>query len=155
MAFESAIKTLQMILIARIENLSGKEYFGGDIVKQKVSLSQILVLSIIWLILVFLQHIVCFDFFDTNLWYLYLMAISFALLHYVISSVIVKKSKQFVSLPIALVYLLLSVAKLNQILVYQNYQPYPIGLTVCCFILDAIGALRTILLMNKFYPRKK
>lgn len=103
-------------------------------------------LFICWGTLMMVQHISTFDIFDSNSWHLYLIACSAALLHYLIIYFSNKffKIKAFFWI-CGVLYIIGSCAKIMQLFLVPLYQHYPLGLTVLCFILDAMGVLIIVL----------
>jgi len=51
------------------------------------------------------------------------------------------------------VYTLLSIAKILQILLRFYYEPYHMGLTAVCLILDILGSLITISCLRKLHKK--
>ena len=103
-------------------------------------------LFLIWGLFMLIQHIAAFDVFDSNSWHLYLIACIAALHHYLI----VYFSKKVFNFKILLwicgiLYTIGSCAKIMQLILVPLYQPYPLGLTVLCFVLDAVGVLIIVL----------
>ena len=99
---------------------------------------------LMWLILLFLQHIVCFDFFNSNLWYLYLLAILFAIGQYLILFFLRKKvMEKWIMFIFLGLYAFTAIAKLLQIIYYTMFD----GLSILCLFLDIAQGL--ILCVNR------
>ena len=99
-----------------------------------------LALWILWLFLLFVQHIAAFDVFETNLWYLYLIAAGSAILHYLTFLLLNKISKSTFFLWLCgLLYGICTCGKIWQLCLVPYCQPYPLGLTVLCLVQDSIG----------------
>jgi len=99
-----------------------------------------IVIIILWSLFLFLQHVTCFDVFDSNAWYLYILAVLFAFAHcfslFPFFKLLSRKSCLWF---FGFIYAFLSLMKLYQIFYWKNYHPYHIGLTVICLILDVLG----------------
>ena len=92
---------------------------------------------ILLLSFLFLQHAACFDLFDTNAWYLYLLALAFAVIQYGIL-LLVKRIifQKWLYYSLAVIYAILLIGKLTQIIMAPFFYPYPMGLTYLCLCLD-------------------
>lgn len=96
------------------------------------------------LFFLFCQHIVCFDFFNSNFWYFYLLAILFSLVQYVIIIVVLKRKQAKICLRVCTIfYTVIFVLKLLQTLSHSEFESYPAGLTILCLILDLVGIVLT------------
>lgn len=103
-------------------------------------------LFIIWGLFMLIQHIAAFDVFDTNSWHLYLIACIAALHHYLIVYFSKKVFKfKFFFWICGILYTIGSCAKIRQLILVPLYQPYPLGLTILCLVLDAMGFLIIVL----------
>ena len=99
-----------------------------------------LVMLITWGSLVLIQHIAAFDVFDSNSWHLYLIACGAAFLHYLLLCFFRRTSKSnAISWFCGIVYGVGACGKMIQLFLAHSYQPYPLGLTILCLILDALG----------------
>lgn len=111
---------------------------------------QKVLLILLWGIFLFLQHLACFDVFDSNLWYLYVLALLFACIQY---TFIIFLSRHFsckcLLWLLAGIYVFLSLAKLMQISLRFNYESYNMGLTIICLISDILGSLITFFRLSK------
>ena len=93
-----------------------------------------------WSFFLFLQHLACFDVFETNAGQLYVLAALFAGAHYTFVYVLSKLfGKKGVLQLLGFIYAFLSLAKILQLLSMCNYQPYNPGLIITCLALDFIG----------------
>lgn len=109
-----------------------------------------LVLWVLWGFLLLVQHIAAFDVFETNLWYLYLIAAGSAVLHYFALLLLKKLSKSsFFLLLCGALYAVCACGKFLQLCTVHFYQPYPLGLTILCLVLDSIGVIITALAIWK------
>ncbi len=94
--------------------------------------------DVLWLTSVVFQHIACFDLFETNAWYLYLLAVAFAILQYVILLCLkkIKMHRQlfFFNLFIIFPFLLFSIIQLCNVVIASNW----IGLSVFSVIWNLI-----------------
>ena len=115
-----------------------------------ITMAQKVLLILLWGIFLFLQHVACFDVFDSNLWYLYVLALLFAYIQY---ALIIFLSRHFsckhLLWVLASIYVFLSLAKLMQIILRSNYESYNMGLTIICLILDMLGSLITFFRLPK------
>ena len=103
---------------------------------------RIVLVTIIWCFFLFLQHLACFDVFDSNSLHLYVLAILFGFIHCALIYYLSKQtSSKLLLCVLGCVYVLLSLVKLSQITFRNNYKYYHIGLTITCLALDALGAL--------------
>ena len=103
-----------------------------------------------WGIFLLIQHVACFDFFNSNFWYLYVVAFLCALIHYSFLILAVKWSKSRLLMVVCgTVYVLLFGAKLVELLTWSQYQPYPVGLSLLCCCLDGAGAGIALVLYQK------
>ena len=111
---------------------------------------------IVWLLLLFIQHFACFDVFDSNLWYLYMIACVAALLQYGIIFLTGKYISQKV-LPWVgcIVYAFLAVAKVWQLAMRFNYEPDHMGLTITCLGLNLVGLAIVLVQLIGFNKAKK
>ena len=99
-----------------------------------------LVSLLLWLFLLLVQHIATFDLFETNLWYLYLIAAGSAILHYLTFLLLNKISKfTFFLWLCGLIYGICACGKTLQLCTAHYWQPYPLGLSILCLVLDSIG----------------
>ena len=112
---------------------------------------------IVWLLLLFIQHLACFDVFDSNLWYLYMIACVAALLQYGILFFTGKHISQKVMPWVGCaVYAFLAVAKVWQLTVQSNFQPSGhIGLAVTCMGLNLVGLAIVLVQLIGFNKAKK
>ena len=111
---------------------------------------QLIPAALAWFGFLFLQHLACFDVFDSNLWYLYVLALLFACIHY---ALLVFLSGKTSCKPLLWgfggIYAFLSLAKALQILLRHHYDPHSMGLTVVCFLFDILGFLITLYHLRK------
>ena len=94
------------------------------------------------LVLLFFQHVACFDVFSSNLWYLYVLAAIFAALQYVLllgfCRSILSSGMGHV---ICMVYAIVAILKAFQLLSSLHYDPYPLGLPILCLVFDITGLI--------------
>ena len=102
----------------------------------------IFALVMLWFFFLFLQHLACFDLFDTNAWYLYMLAAVFALAHYFCVFFVTKQLSQKQWKLGGAVYSFLSLLKLYFIFSQKDYAS---GLTIFCIVLDAFGIVFALL----------
>ena len=108
--------------------------------------------TLAWAALLFAQHIVCFDVFDSNRWYLYALALILALAQ----MVILQRQRQHRRLLVAcgLGYSALGVLKTPFTLFMVIWNPQSSWqLSLLCQVLDFAGAIRSFWLAGTF--RKK
>lgn len=114
---------------------------------------QIVLAAFFWGVFLFFQYVVCFDFFDTNLWYLYLLALLFAFIQYALIVFITKQySCKYILWACGSIYVSLSIIKLFQLLLRSGYE-YHKGLSIVCLLLSFLGSLITYFCLRKFCGR--
>ena len=84
-----------------------------------------------WFLLLLAQHIACFDMFDSNLWYLYLEALGFAVLH-----IMLLKAMGSKLLPVC--FGIYAVAAILKVLMFAWITE---ALSFLCIALDVCGAI--------------
>ncbi len=100
---------------------------------------------ILWGLLLFFQHIACFDIFSLNLLRFYILAVLAAILQHTLLYFVHKKHPiKWALLICGIIYGVLAALKLHQLLTAHNYEPYPLGLPIWCIALDAAGAFITL-----------
>lgn len=100
--------------------------------------------------LLFIQHLLCFDFFDSNFWYLYIGAIIMAGLQLIILYYAKRASRyRWLSCLYVIVYMGILLSKIIQTLSDYHNESHPIGLSILCVILDAICLIFSIFTLNK------
>lgn len=92
--------------------------------------------ALVWAALLFAQHVVCFDVFDTNLWYLYLLAVAFAACQYILLHR--NRPHRALLCTCGVAYSTVGVLKtpVTLILIFQGGW----GLSLLCQLLDLAGA---------------
>ena len=108
--------------------------------KQKVlRIVSLAVVFLLWFVFFFAQHIICFDVFDANEWYFYLLAIFCALIQYTL----LVFSKKALTL-YGIVYACTAFFKSLQFLMYVSFQGYVPALQILCAFIDIVGAVFTL-----------
>lgn len=105
---------------------------------------------LLWALSLFSQHIICFDFFDSNFLYLYVLAILCALTQYIILhySCNIRSGKCILKI-CCVVYICAVVLKALAQICFFRFQLYTRGLDILCLAIDGIGALYTFLELKK------
>ena len=113
---------------------------GGIKMKQKVlRIVGLAVVFLLWLVFFFAQHVICFDVFDDNEWYFYLLAIFCALIQYTLLFF----RKQALNL-YGIVYACTAFFKSLQFILYVSFQGYVPVLQILCTFIDVVGAVFTL-----------
>ena len=112
--------------------------------------TQLTLATLAWIGSIFLQHLACFDVFDSYLWYLYVLALLFACINYALLVFLSRKiSRKQLLWGFAGIYAFLSLAKVLQILLRHHYERYPMGLTAVCLLFDILGFLIALYRLRK------
>ena len=118
--------------------------------KKTMRLVFALVVMLFWLLLLLSQHIACFDVFESGFWYLYVLAVVFALLQFGLIHVLKKDShSKWWLISCGVIYAVVSLLKLVQLLFVSMYEPHLDGLAITCFALDVFGAAFTAYKLRK------
>jgi len=108
--------------------------------KNILNIFAILVGIVIWIGSLLIQHIACFDVFDSNFAYLYLLASLFSIIQYVSLLYIGKHLKGRIFLFLScILYLILSICEIKLIFISKEFPMNSIGLVWLALILDLIG----------------
>lgn len=108
---------------------------------------------IIWLFLFLLQHLFCFDLFDTNLWYFYFGALvsaglQFLLIRKMLVDVV------FIREMCCVIYGVAIYEKSIGLVSYLRHAPYSVGLTLVCLVLDVCGFLILFFKKGRHVPKE-
>lgn len=107
---------------------------------------RLLILWVLWALLLFVQHVSCFDIFESNFLYLYLIAALSAVLHYGML-VLLRRHKWVLQLCCGC-YCFLVAAKLFALYEMIRFENQ-IGLTLLCLCLDAAGVAAVLFLLRE------
>lgn len=119
-----------------------RHHRSGYMVKKLVSIMCLCILLIVEGAAWIAQHLACFDVFDSNLWYLYFLAVVFAVLQWIVLFFIGK----IIQLP-TLFYICLTAYILGMLAYSFGFIAWILsgcnswGLMLLCVGLDTIGAL--------------
>lgn len=102
-------------------------------------------LWLLWALALFAQHVSCFDVFETNFLYLWLIAILAAALHYTL--LVLFRGQNLLLLVCYGFYFVMTVGKLFALVEMIRFQNQ-IGLTLLCFLLDAGGLMTAGMLLS-------
>ena len=94
---------------------------------------------LLWFVFFFAQHIICFDVFDANAWYFYLLAIFCALIQYALLFFTKKALTLY-----GIVYACTAFLKFLQFIRYVSFQGYVPTLQILCAFIDVVGAVFTL-----------
>ena len=117
--------------------------------KNSVNMISAGVLFLLQLVFLFAQHVICFDIFNTGYWYLYLLAVSAAILQFVLLVCIGRTQAARAACIVSVaVYFLVAAAKLLSIVIYCDAM-IPAGLDVLCLCLDVFEGIFAFWILKK------
>ncbi len=97
-------------------------------------------LILIWVFLMFVMHLACFDIFEENNWYCYLIAIGSFLLQVLIINIITRLTKiRTICLICGILYAIAVVCPCSLWIVFSLDNLLP--LIICCFCLNLLGVV--------------
>lgn len=94
---------------------------------------------LLWVAFFFTQHIICFDVFDANEWYFYVLAIFSALIQYTLLFFTKKALNLY-----GIIYACIAFFKTLQFILYVSFQGYVPMLQILCTFIDVLGAVFTL-----------
>lgn len=99
---------------------------------------------LIWGVAFLAQHLACFDVFDSNLWYLYLLAVVFAVIQGAVLLCLNKKLKKPTIFSACMVAYMLGALAFFMLFAAELLTPgCSWGLTLLCAVLDVGGVMLT------------
>lgn len=99
---------------------------------------------ILWALALFAQHIICFDLFETDFLYLYMLATLCALLQY--TALLIERKRQSTGRILkifGIAYVCIVVWEVLTQVYFFRFQPQLRGLDVLCLVIDISGVLFT------------
>lgn len=105
---------------------------------------------LLWAIVLFTQHVICFDFFDSNFLYLYVLALLCALAQYILLRLgSHMQNARCVLKFCCIVYIGVAVMKMVTQIYFFRFTLHVRGLDALCLAIDTVGALFALLTYKK------